>query len=117
MKRLLMCIAGLAAACSLAAVAPARAGTSVDVKLHVGDRYPGTDIVFHHEPDVVLVPDSRVYYVRDYDYDMYRYGSYWYYCDVTNWYRGRTYRGPFLFIRYASVPRAVYTVPGRYRRH
>jgi len=67
MKRWPFCIVGLVAAFSLAAVAPARAGSSVDIQLHVGDRYPGTDIVFHHEPDVVMVPSSRVYYVRDYD--------------------------------------------------
>jgi hypothetical protein len=117
MKRWPICIAGLVAACSLAAVAPARAGTSVDIQLHVGDRYPGTEIVFHREPDLIVVPSSRVYYVRDYDYDMYRYGSYWYYCDGVNWYRARSYGGPFLFIHYRTVPRAVYTVPVRYRRH
>ena len=117
MKRWPICFAGLVAACSLAAVAPARAGTSVDIQLHVGDRYPGTDIVFHREPDVVVVPSSRVYYVRDYDHDLYRYGSRWYYCDGVNWYRSRSYGGPFLFIHYSNVPRAVYTVPVRYRRH
>ena len=117
MKRWPVCIAGLVAACSLAAVAPARAGTSVDIQLHVGDRYPGTDIVFHHAPDVVVVPSSRVYCVRDCDYDLYRYESNWYYCDGVNWYRSRSYRGPFLFIHYTNVPRAVYRVPVRYRRH
>src|SRR6266852_1571581 len=117
MKRWPFCIVGLVAAFSLAAVAPARAGSSVDIQLHVGDRYPGTDIVFHHEPDVVMVPSSRVYYVRDYDYDMYRYGRTWYYCDGVNWYRGRSYRGPFLYINYTSVPRPVYSIPVQYRRH
>jgi len=117
MKRLSLCIAGLVAACSLAAVAPARAGTSVDIQLHVGDRYPGTEVMFHHEPNLVVVPSSQVYYVRDYDYDMYRYGTYWYYCDGVNWYRARSYRGPFLFIHYNTVPRPVYTIPVGYRRH
>jgi hypothetical protein len=117
MKRWTVCMAGLAAVCSIAAASPSRAGTSVDIQLHVGDRYPGTNIVFRHEPDIVVVPSSRVYYVRNYDYDLYRYGSNWYYCDGVNWYRARSYRGPFLFINYKSVPKAVQTVPARYRRH
>jgi hypothetical protein len=118
MKRWPIIVACLVAAGALSAAASqARAATSVDVQLHVGDRYPGTDIVFHHEPDVVVVPSSRVYYIRDYDYDMYRYGSYWYYCDGVNWFRARSYRGPFVFINYYSVPRPVYTVPVSYRRH
>jgi len=117
MKRWPIFIAGIVTACSLAAAAPAHAGASVDIQLHVGDRYPGNDIVFYREPDVVVIPSSRVYYVRDYDHDMYRYGSYWYYCDGMNWYRARSYRGPFLFIHYNTVPRAVYTVPARYRRN
>jgi hypothetical protein len=117
MNRWPICIAGLAAACSLAAATPVRAGTSVDIQLHVGDRYPGGDIVFHREPDVVVVPRSHVYYVQDYDYDIYRYRNNWYYCDGVNWYRAGSYRGPFFFIRYTTVPKAVYTVPAQYRRH
>ena len=117
MRRLTICIAGLAAAVSLAAVVPARGATSVDVQLHVGDRYPGTDIMFRSEPDLVVVPNSRVYYVRNYGYDMYRYGSTWYYCDGVNWYRARSYRGPFFFIHYNSLPRPVYAIPVRYRHH
>ena len=117
MKRLAIGIVGLAVAWSLAAVAPAHAGTSVDIQLHVGDRYPGGNIVFYREPEFVVVPSTRVYYVRDYDYDIYRYKSYWYYCDGVNWYRASSYRGPFLFIHYSTVPRPVYTIPARYRRH
>lgn len=116
MKRWLICTAVLIGACPLAAVAPALGGTSVDIQLHVGDRYPGA-IVYQREPEMVVVPETRVYYVRNYDYDLYRFRSYWYYCDGVNWYRGPSNRGPFLFIRYTSVPRAVYTVPVRYRRH
>jgi hypothetical protein len=117
MRRFTICMAGLVAALSLAAVVPARGASSVDIQLHVGDRYPGTDIVFRSEPDVVVVPSTRVYYVRNYGYDMYRYGSNWYYCDGVNWYRARSYRGPFFFIHYNSLPRPIYSVPVQYRRH
>ncbi len=118
MKRLPLWVACFAAALACASSASsAVAGTSVSVNLRIGDPYRGPDVVFVHEPDIVLVPASRVYYVRNCDYDLYRYGSYWYYQYDGGWYRARSHRGPFVFISYRSVPRAVYTVPVKYRRH
>src|SRR5256885_12313673 len=49
-------------------------------------------------------PGSRVYYVRDYDYDLYRYGGMWYYNYDGGWYRARRYNGPFAYVGYRSVP-------------
>ncbi len=118
MKRHRLSFAGLGLVAGLVAfAASASAATSISVNLRVGEPYRGPSIVFTHEPDVVVVPETRVYYVRNYDYDMYRYGSYWYYCYDNGWYRAHSPRGPFAFISYRSVPRAVYTVPQRYRRH
>ena len=85
--------------------------------LHIGQPYHGPRLVFEREPDVVLVPGTRVYYVRDYDYDLYRYGSYWYYNYDGGWYRARRYNGPFTYVGYRGVPQAVSYVPVRYRRH
>lgn len=117
MKRLLM-TAFAAATVGLAALpASSKAATSVGVDINVGDPYRGGAIHFRSEPDLVLVPDTRVYYVRDYDHDVYRYGSYWYFIDDGRWYRARTYRGPFVFIHEASVPRSIVMVPASYRRH
>jgi len=76
---------GLWIACSVMALSltlpasKASARTDVSINLRLGDPYRGPQLVFQSEPDVVVVPGSRVYYVRDYDYDIYRYGSYWYY--------------------------------------
>jgi hypothetical protein len=117
MKRMTYGIAALAVTACLAAAQPARAGTSVGVHIQVGDPYRGGSLVFHKEPDVVVVPQSRVYYVRDYNYDLYRYGSYWYFIDDGYWYRARSYRGPFVHISSSSVPRSVRYVPVKYRRH
>ncbi len=97
--------------------AGASATTSISVNLQVGEPYRGPSIVFRHEPEIVVVPETRVYYVRNCDYDLYRYGSYWYYCYDGGWYRARAARGPFTFIGHRSVPKAVYTVPVKYRRH
>jgi hypothetical protein len=93
------------------------ARTSVSVDLHFGDRYRGPDVVFYDDPDVIVVPGTRVYYVRDYDYDIYRCGRFWYYNYDGGWYRARSYRGPWIYVGYRSVPREISYVPQRYRRH
>jgi hypothetical protein len=114
MKRLLV----LAAVASLwVAALPASSMAAASVSISIGDPYRGTALHFRSEPDVVLVPETRVYYVRNYDRDVYRYGRYWYFVDDGRWYRARTYRGPFLYVHQTSVPRAIVSVPPRYRRH
>ena len=117
MNRWAVGLAALVVAASTAVATPAKAGTSVGVQIQVGDRYRGGEVVFRSEPDVVVVPSTRVYYVRDYDHDVYRYGSYWYFVDRDHWYRARSWRGPFYHVKYVSVPRPICTVPVQYRRH
>ena len=117
MKRLLMSAVALATVGFAALPASSMAATSVGVSINIGDPYRGAALHFRSEPDVVLVPDTRVYYVRDYDYDVYRYGSYWYFIDDGRWFRARSYRGPFVYIHETSVPRAIVQVPVGYRRH
>ena len=95
--------------------APSGAGVSADVNLSVGDRKPPA-VLFTREPRMIVVPGTRVYYVQDVDYDMYRYGGYWYINDDGYWYRARTYRGPFRTVTYASVPRTIVRVPVAYHR-
>jgi hypothetical protein len=110
-------LAALVVAALTAAVPSAKAGTSVGVQIQIGDRYRGGEVVFRSEPDVVVVPSTRVYYVRDYDHDAYRYGSYWYFVDNGYWYRARSWRGPFVHVGFMSVPRPIRVVPVNYRRH
>ena len=89
----------------------------MSVGLHFGDPYCGPDVYFQEEPRVVVVPGTRVYYVRDSDYDIYRYGSYCYYNYDGGWYRSRSYDGPWIYVGYRSVPREIRYVPVRYRKH
>jgi hypothetical protein len=95
---------------------PSSAAVSADVNVHVGPR-PAPVVVFDREPDVVLVPRTHVYAVAGLDYDLYRFGAYWYMNDRGYWYRARSYRGPFSSIEYRYVPRSVVVVPARYRQH
>ena len=98
-------------------VSQASARTDVSINLRIGDPYRGPRVVFEDEPDIVVVPNTRVYYIRDYDYDIYRYGTFWYYNYGGAWYRARRYDGPFVYVGYRSVPHSVVYLPGRYRRH
>jgi hypothetical protein len=115
MKRIHALAAALLVAAAVAATASA--ATSATVKISVGDRYRGATLTFRQEPTVVLVPDTKVYYVRDRDCDLYRYGRFWYFVEDGYWYRSASWRGPFLHIRTATVPHSVVGVPPRYRRH
>ena len=106
----------LAAALALVQAAGADTRVSADLNVHLGSR-PAPVVVFEREPDVVLVPSTRVYYVGGLDYDLFRYGQYWYINDGGYWYRARNYRGPFGQIRYETVPNQIVVVPERYHRH
>lgn len=111
----------MAAATALATIllveaTPARAQVSADINIRLGNR-PAPVVVFDEEPEVVLVPRSRVYYVEHRGYDLYRYGRYWYINDDGYWFRASGYRGPFVGVELRHVPRSITVVPDRYRQH
>ncbi len=84
----------------------------------LGDRYGRSALELRTEPRMAIIPETRVYYIRDEsDYDLYRHGDLWYFVDKGNWYRAHSWRGPFVFVRTGLVPRAVLTVPAGYRRN
>ena len=117
MKRWTIALAALAVGSLVAVTGPAQAGTSVGVSIQVGDAYRGASLDFRSEPDVVVVPATKVYYVQNYGSDVYRYGKYWYFVESGHWYRARSWRGPFVHVHMNSVPRSVRTVPVNYRRN
>lgn len=117
MRRMLLITVALASLAFVAAPTPSQAATSVGFSVRIGDPYRGASLRFSNEPDLILVPRSRVYYVRNYDRDLYRYGGMWYLIDDGYWYRARSYRGPFIRVDLRAVPREVYYVPTSYRRH
>jgi len=117
MRRVALAIALLAVAALCTAAPQSGANKRAGVTIRVGDPYPGAALDFQEEPAVSLVPSTKVYYVRDRECDLYRYGLYWYFLDDSLWFRARTWQGPFLHLQSASVPRSVRTVPLNYRRH
>jgi len=118
MMRRNLLLLGLALTVALgASPSPAKAETSLSVSLQIGDPYPHGQLVFRDEPDVVMVPNTRVYCIRNSGYDLFRYGRYWYLCDDGVWFRARSYRGPFRHISFTTVPRAVVYVPEKHWKH
>lgn len=85
--------------------------------IRVGEPYRGTALDLHEEPAMSLVPATKVYYVRDRECDLYRFGRFWYFLDDDLWFRSRSWQGPFIHLQASSVPRSVRTVPLNYRRH
>lgn len=116
MKRILLTTALATLLVSAAIPARSEAAVSVGVSLHVGDPYQGLSLHFRSRPDMALIPASQVYYTRNYDHDLYRYGRSWYYVEDDCWYRSSSYNGPFVRIDVSSVPRQISNVPTRYRR-
>jgi hypothetical protein len=117
MRRLLIATACLGLLLSVGVAPSAQARTNISVGLNFGDRYDGPDLYWRSEPRLVVVPGTRIYYVQNYDYDVYRYGRYWYYNSDGRWYRSRSYRGPWIYVGYRSVPGEFSSIPVRYRRH
>jgi len=76
-----------------------------------------TTIHFDNQPDVVIVPGSRVYYYEAPSYDVYRYGNVWWVDRGGVWYRATSYRGPFVRASFEVVPRQIVVIPVEYHRH
>jgi hypothetical protein len=91
-------LAALALTISLTGAYVPAAYAHVDV--NVGIAIPPPPVVtFSAEPQVVLVPQTQVYYVPGIDYDFYRYGGWWYVNRDGYWYScaaiaGRSGRSP-----------------------
>ena len=107
---------------AVAAAGPAHAGagTSLRVQLNIGNAPPPPAVIYREAPPVVVVPRSAVYVVDDDDceYDLFRYGVYWFIWNDGYWYRSRSYRGPFRVIEAGYVPTAIWRVPNRHwKRH
>jgi len=106
-----------AAAALVAATLSMPAQAATDIRVSIGDRHDGATLTFQSRPRAVVIPNTRVYYVQNYDYDLYRCDGDWYYVDDGFWYRASSWRGPFVQVRVSSVPRTLITVPMRYRHN
>jgi len=77
---------------------------------------PPPPVVFREEPEVILIPKTRVYYVSDLRYDLFRYGRHWYINSAGNWYRARGYSGPYEYLDFERVPSTILRLPEKFHR-
>jgi len=88
MKRQMLLIA----ACAVMLATPAAAArTYFGFQIGITNAPPPPRIYIRDEPDVIFVPSTRVYVVRNDDQfgvDMFRYGRFWYCTRDGYWYRG-----------------------------
>lgn len=110
MRRILLVSSLLA---GLVAFGSKPADASISLDIHVGDPAP---VAIYQQPRGYFVPDYNVWYYQNSAYDMYRFGNVWYLNDGGYWYSARSWRGPFVGVRYASVPTQIVRIPSRYHR-
>jgi len=112
MRKLSLFAALCILATSLVAATPAHAQqVHANVLLNPG----GSHIYFDNEPNVVLVPGTRVYYSPYGSDDVYRYRNSWYVNRGGTWYRASSYRGPYMYVRQGRVPYQIMSVPPDWR--
>jgi len=109
----LLILAPLLASCA------APGTTYYGFQLDISSAPPPPRVVFVQEPEIVVVPGTRVYVVSDpaVGYDMFRYGSYWYVSYEGYWYRSSSYGGRYTVISVRSVPQAIVTLPPERWKH
>ena len=111
MKRFIIVASLCILASSLAVAHPASAQ-----ELRVNANLGGSHIYFDTQPNVVLVPNTQVYYAPYGNYEVYRYRNHWYANRNGTWFRSSNYRGPYYQTDMDRVPQPVVSVPMDYRQ-
>jgi hypothetical protein len=92
---------------------PASAG--VDVNVNIGIPFPGFRV--EADPEMVLVPEARVYFAPRVGVDLFFFDGFWFTRDRDRWYRGPDYRGPWREVPPRRVPPPVFRMRPDYRDH
>jgi len=87
------------------------AGVNVNVNIGLPPVY-----TFPGPPELVVIPNTYVYYPPLVDLDIVFYHGYWYRPYNGYWYRGSGYNGPWHHIGRERVPRYIINLPPDYRR-
>jgi len=94
------------------AASKAMAGVNVGINVNLGP----PPIVAAEPPEVVLMPNSRLYFVPGLDFDVFFYNGFWWSPRGNHWYRSQVYNGPWRIVERRFVPGPVIHVPRDYRR-
>jgi len=85
----------------------------VNVNLNIG---PPPVYTFAEPPELVVIPNTYVYFAPGADFDIVFSHGYWYRPYNGYWYRGSGYNGPWHHIGRERVPRYIVNLPPDYRR-
>ena len=72
-------------------------------------------VVVSEPPEVVIMPDTGIYYVPSSGVDIFFYNNYWWSRRGDGWYRTRQYNGSWGFVQRSYVPAPLFRVPRNYR--
>jgi|GEM_PF-5457627 len=67
-------------------------------------------------PRLVPVPDSPILYAPDFPYDLFFVDGEWFYLFQERWYRSQKFYGPWVYLRYQSVPNSLRRIPKELRK-
>jgi len=72
-------------------------------------------VVISSEPELIVIPDTYVYYVRASDNDIFFYQGYWWRQWRDVWYRAGSYSGPWIAVHPRRVPYRLTQLPPRWK--
>ena len=79
------------------------------------DRSSGGNWMVDEPREVVMVPNSQVYFVPNLSFDLFFYNNFWWSQRENNWHRSNNYNGPWKIVDQRYVPTSVSRVPKNYR--
>lgn len=95
----------------LALGTPVAAYAEVNININVGP----PPVIYAEPPELVVVPQSRAYFVPGLSIDLFFSDGYWWSPRGQRWYRARDYNGPWDVMERRYVPRALIRLPRDYR--
>lgn len=104
-------ICGFLGFVSLVVVVAGTAQAEVNVNINIGP----PPIVVSAPAQVVMMPQTGIYFVPGISYDLFFYNGYWWSQRGDNWYRAGEYNGPWVVIQRNYVPGYLLKVPKNYR--
>jgi hypothetical protein len=72
-------------------------------------------VVVASPPEMVVIPNSMVYYAPGVEVDLLFHKDYWYTRNGDRWFRSRSYNGPWKVVGRRVVPVEIVRVPRNYR--
>ena len=86
-----------------------------EVNVSIGINVPPR-VYISSPPPLYVIPGTYAYFVPEVDVDILFYQDYWYRPHQGNWFRARSYNGPWAHIVPARVPGVLMKLPHDFRR-